>query len=163
MVSAGPKPDGCGLQLPTNQNLYSRIRLITLLTQVGLVSAHIVLDGDPASPPQRGRAPNFRPISLVAKPLMHQDATYYGGRPQPRALYVRWGPGHPSPRRGGAPSPIFGPCQLCQTAGWIKMALGMEVGLGDILRFGKLSRIEIVYYTILRTLVSESRPMTSRK
>jgi len=112
VVSAGPKPDGCGLQLPTNQNLYSRIRLITLLTQVGLVSAHIVLDGDPASPPQRGRAPNFRPISLVAKPLMHQDATYYGGRPQPRALYVRWGPGHPSPRRGGAPSLIFGPCLL---------------------------------------------------
>jgi len=37
----------------------------------------------------------------------------------------------PSPKRGRAPSPIFGPCLLWgQTAGWIKVALGMEVGLG---------------------------------
>jgi len=28
---------------------------------------HIVLDGDPAAPPERGTAPNFRPISVVAK------------------------------------------------------------------------------------------------
>jgi len=28
---------------------------------------HIVLDGDPAPPPQRGTAPNFRPISVMAK------------------------------------------------------------------------------------------------
>ena len=35
----------------------------------------------------------------------------------------------PSPERGRAPSPIFGPC-LCQTAGWIKMALGVAVGFG---------------------------------
>jgi len=27
---------------------------------------HIVLDGDPA-PPKRGTAPNFRPMSIVAK------------------------------------------------------------------------------------------------
>ena len=35
--------------------------------QVGLGPGHIVLDGDPASPPQRVTAPNFRPISAVAK------------------------------------------------------------------------------------------------
>ena len=33
-------------------------------TQVVLGPGHIVLDGDSAPPPQRGTAPNFRPISL---------------------------------------------------------------------------------------------------
>jgi len=36
---------------------------------VGLGPRHIVLDGDPAPPPQRGTAANFRPISVVAKQL----------------------------------------------------------------------------------------------
>jgi len=38
-------------------------------TQVGLGPGHIVLDGDPFSPPQGGGAkpPNYRPISVVAK------------------------------------------------------------------------------------------------
>ena len=37
-------------------------------TEVGLGPGHIVLDGDPAPPPERGTAlPNFRPISVVAK------------------------------------------------------------------------------------------------
>jgi len=36
----------------------------------GLGPGHIVLDGDPAPPPQRGTAPpNFRPISVAAKRL----------------------------------------------------------------------------------------------
>jgi len=133
--------------------------------EVDLSRSEFVLDRDPAPSPKRGQShlPNFRPCLLWPNDWMHQDATWYGGRPRPRRHCFRWRHSSPSPRRGGAPSPIFGPCQLCQTAGWIKMALGMEVGLGDILRFGKLSRIEIVYYTILRTLVSESRPMTSRK
>jgi len=34
---------------------------------VGLGVGHIVLDGDPALPPQRCTAPNFRPMSVVAK------------------------------------------------------------------------------------------------
>ena len=38
--------------------------------QAGLGPGHIVLDGDPASPPQRGTAPpNFRSMSVVAKRL----------------------------------------------------------------------------------------------
>jgi len=43
---------------------------------------------------------------------MHQDATWYGGRPQPRGLCVRWGPS-PLPKSRwspGAEPPIFGPC-----------------------------------------------------
>ena len=43
---------------------------------------------------------------------MHQDATWYGGRPQPRGLCVRWGPGTPLPKKEAEPSPIFGPCLL---------------------------------------------------
>jgi len=39
-------------------------------TEVGLDPSNIVLDGDPAPPPQTGdRAPNFRPMSIVAKRL----------------------------------------------------------------------------------------------
>jgi len=39
--------------------------------QVVLGPGHIVLDGDPAPPPQKGgRAPNFRRFSVVAK-LLH--------------------------------------------------------------------------------------------
>jgi len=112
---------------------------------------------------------------------MDQDATWYGGMPEPRRHCVRWGPS--SPQKGAQQPPIFGPCLLwpnawmdqdaiccgvrpqpwphcvawrpsppkghgrmapqfsahvccCQTAGWIKMPLGTEVGLGDIVLDG---------------------------
>jgi len=35
--------------------------------EVGLGPGHIVLDGDPAPSPKRDTAPNFRPMSVVAK------------------------------------------------------------------------------------------------
>ena len=69
---------------------------------------------------------------------MHQDATWYGGRPQPRRLCVRWGPS-PSPKRGRNPPPQFSAHFYCgQTAGCIKVALSMEVGLrpGDFVLNG---------------------------
>ena len=50
---------------------------IALGMEVGLGPGHIVLDGDPADPPI------FRPF-LWPNGWMHQDATWYGGRPQPR-------------------------------------------------------------------------------
>jgi len=40
---------------------------IKLGMQVGLGPGHIVLDGDPASPPKGAQPPNFRPISVAAK------------------------------------------------------------------------------------------------
>jgi len=40
---------------------------ISLGTKVGLGPGHIVLHGDPAPPPKRGAAPNFRPMSIVTK------------------------------------------------------------------------------------------------
>jgi len=59
---------------------------------------------------------------------MDQDETWRGGRPQPRPHYVKWQPSS-SPNKGH--SPQFSACVCCgQTAGWIKMPLGMEVGLG---------------------------------
>ena len=84
----------------------------------------------PSSPQKRGRAPSpiFDPFLLWPNGWMHQDDTWYGGRPQPRRLCVRWGPS-PSPKRGR--SPQFSAHVYCdQTAGWIKMPLRMEVGLG---------------------------------
>jgi len=36
---------------------------------VGLRPGHMLLDGTPLRPPKRGRAPNFRPMSIVAKRL----------------------------------------------------------------------------------------------
>jgi len=67
---------------------------------------------------------------------MHQDATCYGGRPQPRRLCVRWRPS-PSPKSGR--SSQFSAHVYCgRTVGWIKTALSMEVGLspGDIVLDG---------------------------
>jgi len=59
---------------------------------------------------------------------MHQDATWCRGRPRPRPHCVRWGPS--SPRKGHS-TPHFSAHVYCgQAAGWIRMPLGMNVGLG---------------------------------
>ena len=44
-------------------------------TEVGLGRGHIVLDGDPAPPPQRGIAPIFGPCLLWPNGWMDEDAT----------------------------------------------------------------------------------------
>jgi len=91
--------------------------------KVGLGLVHIVLDGDIASlPPKGGRAPPpiFGPSLLWPNGWMHQDATWYGGRPQPRGFCLRWGP-TPFPKRRRSPGvepPIFGPCLLWPN-GWM--------------------------------------------
>jgi len=55
--------------------------------EVGLGPGHIVLDGEPASLPKNGaEAPIFGPFLLSPNGWMRQDATWYGGRPQPRQL-----------------------------------------------------------------------------
>jgi len=80
--------------------------------------------------PKRGHSPPiFGPCLLWQNCWMDQDATWYGGRPWPRPLSVGWGPSSPSSIRGH--SPKFSAHFYCgQTAGWIKMPLGMKVGLG---------------------------------
>ena len=61
-------------------------------TKVGLSPCDSVLDGDPAPSPQRGWSPSpiFGPFLLWPNGCMHQDATWYAGRPQPTGLCVRW-------------------------------------------------------------------------
>ena len=77
---------------------------------VGHSSGDFVLDGDPAFPPQqRGGAPLpiFGPFLLCPNGWMHQDAIRYGGRPQPRQVYVGWGPSPPPQKGGRSPSPTL--------------------------------------------------------
>jgi len=77
-------------------------------TKVGLGPGHIWLDGDPAPLPKNGAEPPiFGPFLLWPNGWMHQDATWYEGRPQSRRLCVRWAPS-PLPKKGWSP-PIFGP------------------------------------------------------
>ena len=89
---------------------------------VGLGPGHIVLDGDPPPPLQRCTAPPiFGPYLLRPNGCMDQDVTWYGARPRPRQLCVRWGPRSPSPKRGRSPAQIFGPCLLWPN-GWMDEA-----------------------------------------
>ena len=79
--------------------------------------------------PKRGQNPPiFGPFLLWPNGWMHQDATWYGGRPQPRRLCVRWGPSRP-PLKGHSPQ-FLANVRWGQTAQWRKMPLGMEVNLG---------------------------------
>jgi len=101
--------------------------------EVGLSPGDFLLDGDPKPPQKGGGALSliFDPFLLWPVGWIHQDVTCNRGRPQPRGLCIRWGPS-PSPKKGAEPHTRSFPCLLwCgQTAGWIKMALGLEVVLG---------------------------------
>ena len=69
---------------------------------------------------------------------MDQDETWHAGRPQPRRFCVRWGPS-PPPQKGAEPHPQLSAHFYCgQTAGCIKMPLGMDVGFspGDFVLDG---------------------------
>jgi len=88
--------------------------MTALGTEVRLGSDHIVLDGDPAPLPKRAESPSpiFDPFLLWPNGWMHQDVTWYGGRPQHWRRCVRWEP-RPVPTRGRIPPPpIFRPCLL---------------------------------------------------
>jgi len=84
-------------------------------TVVGLGPGHIVLDGIHLPPPTGHSHPIFGPYLLRSNGCMDQDATWYGGRPRPRRLCVRWGPS-PLPVRGRSPLPNFGPFLLCPSS-----------------------------------------------
>jgi len=75
--------------------------------EMGLGPGHVVLDGDPAPPPQRGTPPIFGPCLLRPNGWMDQDVTWY--EVWSRTRCVRWRPSSPSK---GAQPPIFGPCLL---------------------------------------------------
>jgi len=70
--------------------------------EAGLIVGDFVRWG-PSPFPKRAEPPIFGPCLLRPNGWMYQDAIWYGGRPQPRRLCVRWDP---------VPSPILGPCPL---------------------------------------------------
>ena len=103
---------------------------IPLGREVGLSPSDIVLDGDPAPLSERERSPppNFRPVSIVAKRLDGSRCHLVGRQASAKATLCCWRPSSPLPKTGAEP-PIFGRVYCGQTAGWIKMPLGVEVGL----------------------------------
>jgi len=101
-------------------------------TQVGLGPGHIELHGNPSPPPQRGIAPNFRPI-CVADKWLHGSRYALG-------MEVGLGPGDfvlhgdpvpPSPKRGRSHPPKKKNRPMFIMAKWLggsrKMVLGTEV------------------------------------
>jgi len=82
-------------------------------TKAGLSPGDSVLDEDTAPSHKGGGGPSpiFDPFLLWPNGWMHQDATWYGSRPQPRRLCVRWRPS-PLPQRGWSPLPNFRPISL---------------------------------------------------
>jgi len=77
---------------------------MALGVEVGLIGAgHIVLDGDPATLPKKGQSPPiFGPFRVWPNSWMHQNATWYAGRPLP-GDFVLDGDRAPSPKRGCSP------------------------------------------------------------
>jgi len=70
-------------------------------------------------PPHKGGGAPFQifgPFLLWPNGWMHQDATWYGGRPPSRGLCVRWGPSS-LPKKEAEPQ-IFGSCLLWPN-GWM--------------------------------------------
>ena len=108
---------------------------LVLGMEVGLSPGDFVLDGDPVPFPQKGRSPlpNFRPISVVAKGLDASRCHLVWMMASAQGLCVRWRPSLPSPTKGAEPpsrpSQFSAHFYCAQTAGCIKMPLGMEVGL----------------------------------
>ena len=106
--------------------------------QVGLGPGQIVLDENQLPLPQRGggEAPNFRPISAVAKTagwieMVGLLSMEVGLSRSNLDVRPRWGPSSPYPKRRLSLPPQFSAHFYCgQTAECIKMPLGTEVGLG---------------------------------
>jgi len=103
---------------------------IKLGKQVGLGPGHIVLDGDPAPPSKGYSFPIFGSYLLQPNACTDQDATWYGGRPQPRRLCVRWEPSYPQKKGTPTPTQFLAHVYCGQMAGWIKTPLATEVDLG---------------------------------
>jgi len=73
-------------------------------------------------------SPIFGLFLLWPNGRIHQDATWYWGRPQPRRLCVDGGPS-PLPQKGRSPTQFSAHVYCGRTAALIKMSLGTEVGI----------------------------------
>ena len=80
-------------------------------------SPHCARWGHSSPPPKRGQSPPpiFGPSLLWPNGWMHQDATWYGGRPQQRRLCVRLGPSL-LPEKGRSPTQFSAHIYCRQTA-----------------------------------------------
>jgi len=89
--------------------------------------------GDPA-PPKKGHStpPIFSPYLLWPNVWMDEDATWYGGKPRPRRHCAKCRPSFP--HRWHSSPHFLAHVDCGQTAGWIRIPLGTELGLstGDI-------------------------------
>jgi len=101
--------------------------------EVGLDPFHAVLDRDPSPPPKVHSPRSLAHVCYgqTAGWIKMCLGTEVGVRPG-YADCVKWGPSPLFPQRGTA-TPLFGPCLLwpksqTQTAGWIRITLGTEVG-----------------------------------
>ena len=78
--------------------------------EVDLGPGDIALDGDRDPPHQRGIAPNFQPMSVVAKRLDGSICHLVRRKPRPRDIALD---GDPAPPEGGtAAPPIFWPVSV---------------------------------------------------
>ena len=84
--------------------------------------------GTQPSSPKEAQPPISGPYLLRLNGCTDQDVTWYGARPQPRRLCVRWGPNPLPLKRGAAPSPIFGPFLLWPNGSMHQDATCMDVG-----------------------------------
>ena len=105
--------------------------------ELSLSPGDIVLDGEDGDPSpllKKGTEPppQFSAHLLWPNTWMDQDGTWHGGGPH----YARWGPSC-LPKKGADPQ-FSAHSYCCQTAGCIKMPLGIEVGLnpGDFVLDG---------------------------
>jgi len=104
---------------------------IPLGMEVGLGPGHFVLNGDPAPPTPKGAQslpPVFGRYLLWPNGWMDQNATWYGGRSQPRPHCARRGPS-PHPKKGIAPQ--FSTHVCCGQTGWINATWCEGIGLGS--------------------------------
>jgi len=95
--------------------------------EIGLSPGDCVRWG-PSPSRKRGVAPTFGPRLLWQNGYVDQDATCYVDRPRPIRDTVLNGDPAPLPKR--AQPPFSANVRCGQTAGWTKMSLGMEAGLG---------------------------------
>jgi len=97
--------------------------------EVGLGPGHIVIDGDPASPLQKGAHPQFSVHVYCGQTAVCIRITLGTEVGLSLGDIVLDGDAAPTPLMGH--SPQFSANVRCgQTAGWNKMPLDIEVGLG---------------------------------
>jgi len=101
-------------------------------TKVGLSPGDCVKWGPSPRPHKGGGAPIIGPYLLWPNGWMDEDGTWLGGGPWFSPHCARWGQ-LPSPKKEAEPPSQFSAHLYCdQTAGCIKMPLGMEVGLSPL-------------------------------